>query len=256
MEQMFVVTLREGIEAFLIVAITIAYLRKTGRDALLPPVWWGAGAAVLLSVILGVFLAEYAVQPVWEGVLAVTAAAMVISMVIYMMRTARHLRANIGNQVEAAMQKPDRGAWIGIFLFVLIMMTREGMETALITATLARQTGSGPLLAGAVLGTLAAGGVAWLWSRYGHRVNLALFFQVTSIFLFLFAAQLLLYGFHEFTEAGVLPIINNEYWHEATEQWAEGTYGQMFTYLLVLLPAAWLVVAHVRGNRIFQVVRS
>ena len=62
MEQMFVVTLREGIEAFLIVAITIAYLRKTGRDALLPSVWWGAGAAVLLSVILGVFLAEYAVD--------------------------------------------------------------------------------------------------------------------------------------------------------------------------------------------------
>jgi len=256
MEQMFVVTLREGIEAFLIVAITIAYLRKTGRDALLPPVWWGAGAAVLMSVILGAFLAEYAVKPLWEGILAVTAAAMVISMVIYMMRTARHLRANIGSQVEAAMREPDRSAWIGIFLFVLLMMTREGMETALITATLVRQTGSGPLLAGAVLGTIAAGGVAWAWSRYGHRVNLALFFQVTSIFLFLFAAQLLFHGFHEFTEAGALPVINNEYWHEATEQWAEGTYGQIFTYCLVLLPAVWLVVAHMRGQKIFQTASS
>src|SRR5512132_2030251 len=126
---MFVVTLREGIEAFLIVAITIAYLRKTGRDALLAPVWWGAGAAVLMSVILGVFLAEYAVKPVWEGTLAVAAAAMVISMVIYMVRAARHMRASIGKGVEAAIQAPGRGAWIGIFLFVLFMMTREGMET-------------------------------------------------------------------------------------------------------------------------------
>lgn len=256
MEQMFVVTLREGIEAFLIVAIAIAYLRKTGRDALLPPVWWGAGAAVLLSVILGVFLAEYAVTPMWEGLLAVAAAAMVISMVVYMLRAARHMRANIGKGVEAAMQAPGRGAWIGIFLFVLFMMTREGMETALITATLARQTGSAPLLAGAVFGTVAAAGVAWLWSRYGHRVNLALFFQVTSIFLILFAAQLLLHGFHEFTEVGALPGINNEYWHETTEQWADGAYGQIFSYCLVLLPTAWLVAAHLRGNRIFQTVGS
>ena len=256
MEQMFVVTLREGIEAFLIVAITIAYLRKTGREALLPPVWWGTAAAVLMSIVLGVFLAEHAVTPVWEGVLAIAAAAMVISMVIYMLRTARHMRANIGKGIEAAVQAPNRGAWIGIFLFVLLMVTREGMETALITATLARQSSSGPLLVGAVLGTLAAAGVAWAWSRYGHRVNLALFFQVTSIFLFLFAAQLVLYGFHEFTEVGVLPLINNEYWHETTEQWAEGTYGQIFTYMLVLLPAAWLVAAHLRGNRIFQTVGS
>lgn len=255
MEQMFVVTLREGIEAFLIVAITIAYLRKTGRDALLAPVWWGAGAAVLMSVILGVFLAEYAVKPVWEGTLAVAAAAMVISMVIYMLRAARHMRTNIGKGVEAAIQSPGRGAWIGVFLFVLFMITREGMETALITATLVRQTGSGPLLAGAVFGTFAAAGVAWAWSRYGHRVNLALFFQVTAIFLILFAAQLLLHGFHEFTEVAVLPI-DNEHWHEVTEQWADGTYGQVFSYCLVLLPAAWLVAAHFRGQRIFQTVSS
>jgi|SRR5882672_729906 len=254
MGQMFVVTLREGIEAFLIVAITVAYMRKTGRDALLPPVWWGTGAAALLSIILGVFLAEFAVQPVWEGLLAVAAAAMVISMVIYMLRAARHLRANIGNRVEAAMNEPGHGAWIGIFLFVLLMMTREGMETALITATLARQTGSGQLLAGAVLGIFAAAGLAWAWSRYGHRVNLALFFQVTSIFLILFAAQLLFYSFHEFTEAGALPL-DNQYWHDATEEWAQGTYGQLVTYGLVLLPVAWLIVAHLRGQKIIQAAR-
>jgi high-affinity iron transporter len=248
MDQMFVVTLREGIEAFLIVAITIAYLRKTGRPALLSPVWWGVGAAALLSIMLGAFLAEYAVQPVWEGALAAAAGAFVVTMVVYMMRTAKHLRAEIGNRVEAAAGEPGRGPWIGIFLFVLLMITREGMEMALITATLARQTGSAELLTGATAGIAAAAGLAWAWSRYGHRVNLALFFQVTSIFLLLFAAQLFLYSFHEFTEAAVLPL-DNRYWHDATEAWAEGKYAQIVTWGLVLLPLAWLIVAHLRGRK-------
>lgn len=251
MGQMFVITLREGIEAFLIVAITAAYLRKTGRETLLPAVWWGTGAAALLSILLGAFLAEFAVQPFWEGMLAAAAAVMVISMVVYMMQAAKHLRTEIGRRVEAAAGEPGQGAWIALFLFVLLMMTREGMEMALITATLARQTGSAPLLIGAALGILMAAGLAWTWSRYGHRVNLALFFQVTSIFLLLFAAQLLLYSFHEFTEARAFPI-DNQYWHDATEEWAEGTYAQFFTYALVLLPLAWLIVAHLRGGKIVK----
>lgn len=251
MAQMFVVTLREGIEAFLIVAITMAYLRRTGRTALLPPAWWGTGAAVLLSLILGAFLAEYAVQPVWEGALAATAAALVISMVIYMMRASRRLRAEIAGRIEEAAQRPGHGAWIGVFLFVLLMVTREGMEMALITATLARQMGSGQLLAGAALGILLAAGLAWAWSRYGRRVNLALFFQATSLFLLLFAAQLLLHSFHELTGAAVLPV-NNEYWHEVTEDWAEGFYAQVITYGLVLLPLAWLLVARLRARKIVQ----
>ena len=79
--------------------------------------------------------------------------------------------------------------------------------------------------------------LAWAWSRYGRRVNLALFFQVTSIFLLLFALQLLLYSFHELTEAHALPI-DNEYWNEATEAYAEGVYAQIYSIALVLIPAA------------------
>src|SRR6185436_14738091 len=78
MEQMLVVTLREGIEMFLIVAIAAAYLRKSGREALLPAVWWGTGAALLASFVLGVWLAEVAVLPIWQGALATVAAALVI----------------------------------------------------------------------------------------------------------------------------------------------------------------------------------
>jgi high-affinity iron transporter len=237
---MLVFTLREGIEAFLIVAIAATYLKKTGRAALLPAVWWATGAAVLLSTLLGVFLAEVAVQPIWEAVLALVAAVLVISMVVYMLKHAKKLRGEMGVRLEAAALSAGTGAWIGVFLLVLVMITREGMEMAFIAATLARQAESVPLFWGALIGIALAAALAWAWSRYGHRVNLALFFQVTSIFLILFALQLCVYAFHEATEANVLPI-DNAYWHIATEPYGpEGEYGSMLTYALVLIPALWL----------------
>lgn len=251
MEQMFVVTLREGIEAFLIVAFAATYLIKTGREALLPAVWSGAVTAVAASIVLGVWLADSAVQPAWGGLLASVAALLVISMVVYMMRMAQHLRTEIGAKLETAARKPGVGAWIGVFLFVVLMITREGMEAAFITAALARQAGASSLLWGALLGILAASALALAWVRYGHRVNLRLFFQVTSIFLVLFSVQLLVYGFHEFTEAGMLPI-DNAYWHQATEDWAEGAYAQIYGTLLVLAPLAWLAWAGWRGRRMPQ----
>jgi high-affinity iron transporter len=244
---MFVITLREGIEAFLIVAIALAYLRKTGRTALVPAVFWGTGVAVALSATLGVMLAEYAVQPLWEGVLALIAVVLVVSMVVYMLRTARHLRAAIGQKLEVAAQKTGIGAWLGVFAFTVLMITREGMETAFLINAVALQTGSHELFAGAVIGTALAALLAWAWSRYGHRVNLALFFQVTSIFLLLFCVQLVVYSFHEFTEARALPI-DNEYWHDTTEAYAEGVYAQIYSLALVIVPAVWLAIAAFRNR--------
>jgi high-affinity iron transporter len=102
---------------------------------------------------------------------------------------------------------------------------------------------------GALIGIALAAALAWGWSRYGHRVNLGLFFQVTSIFLVLFALQLLVYSFHEATEANVLPI-NNQYWHIATEPYGpEGEYGAMLSYALVLLPALWIAWSMFGGKR-------
>lgn len=240
MGQMLVVTLREGIEAFLIVAIAAAYLRKTGRAALLPAVWWGTAVALLASVLLGVFLAEFAVVPLYEGVLAVVAAALVLSMVIYMLKAAKHMRGDIGRKLETAAANPGAAAWFGVFLFVVLMITREGMEMAFITASLVRQVDAVALVPGAIAGVLLAAALAAAWVRWGHRVNLGLFFQVTAVFLVLFAAQLLLYAFHEFTEANALPGMDNAYWHLATEQWAEGAYAQAYSVLLILAPLAWL----------------
>jgi high-affinity iron transporter len=247
MGQMLVVTLREGIEMFLIVAIAAAYLRKTGREVLLPAAWWGAGTALLLSTVLGAFLAEYAVTPLHEGVLALIAAALVISMVVYMLRAAKHLRREIGARLENAATKPGAGAWLGVVLFVLLMITREGMEFAFVAASLVGQTQAAELLAGAFAGLVLAGLLAAAWARYGHRVNLGLFFQVTSIFLILFVVQLLFYAFHELTEANALPI-DNAHWHLATEEWAEGSYANMISIALVLIPLAWLAYASFRAR--------
>jgi high-affinity iron transporter len=246
MGQALLVTLREGIEMFLIVAIAATYLRRTGRASLLSAVAWGASVAVAVSIILGVWLAETAVTPKAESFLALVAAILVISMVIYMLSAAKHLRREIGERLEAAATGPS--AWLAVFLFVVLMITREGMETAFITASLFRQTETAPFVLGAIAGLVLAASLAWAWSRYGHRVDLALFFRVTSVFLLLFAVQLLLYAFHESTEANLLPI-DNAYWHLATEPYGpEGEYGAMLTYALVLVPAAWLAVAGLKSR--------
>ena len=244
MAQILLVTLREGIEMFLIVAIAAAYLRKTGRAALLPAVAWGTGAAVLISVVLGVWLAETAVTPKAESILALIAAALIISMVFYMLRAAKQMSGQIGIRLEAAVARP--GAWVAVFSFVVFMIAREGMETAFITASLFRQTETVPFVAGAIAGLVVAAGLAYAWSRYGHKVDLSLFFRVTSIFLLLFAVQLLVYAFHEATEANLLPI-DNAYWHIATEPYGpEGEYGALLTYALVLVPAAWLALSSMK----------
>jgi len=237
---MLIFTLREGIEAFLIVAIAAAYLRKTGRGALLPAVWSGTAVALALSIVLGGFLAEYAVTPLAEGLLASVAAVLVLSMVAYMLGAAKRMRAAIAEKLEVAAARPGTGAWIGVFLFVLLMITREGMEMAFITASLMQQVETFALVPGALAGALLAALLAAAWVRWGHKVNLALFFQVTALFLAMFALQLLFYAFHEFTETNLLPGIDNAYWHVATEEWAEGTYAQVYSGLMVLVPLAWL----------------
>ena len=250
MGQMLLVTLREGIEMFLIVAIAATYLRKTGRAVLLPAVAWGTATALAASVVLGTWLAEHAVQPKWEALLALVAAVLVISMVVYMLKLARHLRRDIGLKLELAAARPGSGAWLSVFLFVVLMITREGMETAFITASLFRQTETSHFVLGAFGGLALAAALAWAWTRYGQRINLQLFFKVTSIFLVLFALQLVVYAFHEATEAGLLPL-DNAYWHVATEPYGpEGEYGAMLTYALVLVPSVWLLWAAWSNRRL------
>lgn len=246
MAAMLLVSLREGIEMFLIVAIAAAYLRQTARSTLLSAVAWGTGAALVASVVLGVWLAEAAVNPRAEAILSFIAALLVLSMVLYMLRPAKHMRRDIAEHIGKAAARPGRAAWLGVFLFIALMVLREGIETAFLTASLFGQMQPARLVAGAIAGLALAATLAWAWWRYGQRVDLALFFRVTSVFLVLFALQLLLFAFHESTEANLLPI-DNVYWHLATEPYGpEGEYGALLTYALVLVPAAWLALSVVK----------
>jgi high-affinity iron transporter len=239
MLQAFVITLREGLEAFLIVAISLAYLRRTGRAQLARAVHWGIAGSVLVSVVAGVLFQRAANQALWEGVLAIAAAVLVGSLIVHMWRAAKTIKRDIERRLEASAMKPARSAFVGVFLFTLLMITREGMETVLILNAVLFQVRSAVVFAGAAGGLLAAATVAWLWSKYGHRVNLSRFLQVTAVFLLVFVVQLLVYGFHELTEANVLPYSERLHW--ATEPYGpDGRYGQLLTYLLVLLPLAWL----------------
>lgn len=242
MLQAFVITFREGLEAFLIVAISLAYLKKTGRQALLPAVHWGIGVSVLLSVGAGLLLAQANNQALWEGVLALTAALLVASLTMHMWRAGKRMKKEIEGRLEASSLKVGRAAFLGVFGFTLLMITREGMETALLMTQLIFTQQASQIIGGAAAGTVCAAAVAWLWSRYGYRVNLSRFFQVTAVFLLVFVIQLLIYGFHELTEANVFP--NSQPLHDATEAYGpDGVYGQYFTYLLILLPLGWLAVS-------------
>jgi high-affinity iron transporter len=248
MLQAFVVTLREGLEAFLIVAISLAYLKKTGRRALVPAVHWGIVASVVLSIGAGVLLARAANQALWEGVLALVAAVLVASLIVHMWRVGRHIKREIEGRLEASSVKTGAAAFAGVFAFTLLMITREGMETALLMNALLFQVRSMDIIAGAVSGTLVAAFVAWLWSRYGYRVNLGRFFQVTAVFLLVFVVQLVIYGVHELTEANIFP--GSQPWHDATEPFGpDGIYGQYLTYMLVILPLAWLALSNWFGGR-------
>lgn len=242
MIQAFVITLREGLEAFLIVAISLSYLKKTGRQALLPAVHWGIALSVVLSIAAGFLLAQANNQALWEGILAIVAAFLVASLTMHMWRAGKRMKKEIEGRLEASSIRVGRAAFFGVFGFTLLMITREGMETALLMTQLIFTVKSTQVLAGAAAGTICAASIAWLWSRYGYRINLSRFFQVTAVFLLVFVVQLLIYGFHELTEANVFP--NSQPLHEATEAYGpDGVYGQYLTYLLVLLPLAWLVVS-------------
>jgi high-affinity iron transporter len=238
------ITFREGVEALLIVAIALMYLRRTGRAFLAPAIHAGWGAALVLSVLLGVILAKVgSMTPLAEGSLALLAAVLVISCTTHMLKMGRHMKGAIDSKLEQASLKPSAAAYGAVFLFILLMVGREGVETATMIASLAAAGDMQHLVLGGVIGFALAGALAWAWTRYGRRIDLSLFFRVTAVFMVLFSVQLSIYAFHEFAEAGAIPFVNNEYWHEVTEEIAEGTIGQWLSYSLLVAPVGFLLYA-------------
>lgn len=251
MFQTLLICFREGLEGFLVVAIATLYLRRLHLGALVGAIRAGLAASLAGSAALGVVLAQIgALSPVYEGALALLAAAAVAWCVLHMMRAGRGMSQEIANRLERAAQRNGRQAWWAVFGFTVFMVGREGVETATMIASLAASTEARPMAIGGVLGLLLAATIGWLWVRYGQRVQLTRFFRVTAWFLILFALQLLVYALHEFTEAGAVPGIDNAWWHLATEELAEGWIAQLISLSLVVVPTVWLVAAYVHDQRL------
>ena len=240
MWQGFTIALREGIEAFLIIALTLSYLKRTGRIGLSRAVYAGIGVSLVTCAAAGVFFSRAENQPLWEGILALTAAVLVGSLLVYMKRVSAHLRSDIERRIEASAgaASPGRAYW-GVFLFTLLMITREGMETVLLVTTAFFQMKSNAVLLGLLLGVGAAALIAVAWTRLGKGVDLRALLNVSAVFLSLFLIQLVLYGVHELSEAGILPA--SQAVHDATESLGpDGRWGQLLAYLLAAIPTVWL----------------
>lgn len=250
MLQTLMIAFREGLEALLIVAIAALYLRRTGRESLVSAIRAGVVAALVASAALGVVLARVgALSPAWEGLLALVAAVAVTSCTVHMLRMGRHMKKQIDGRLAEATAQEGGAGWWAVFAFALFMVGREGVETATMIASLAGSAELGHMAWGGAIGFALAAWISWLWTRHGHKVNLSRFFQVTAVFMVVFSLQLVLHGFHEFTEAALVPGIDNAWWHAATEDWAEGAAAQAVSVLMVALPSVWLVGAFWKDRR-------
>lgn len=159
MAQAFMIVLREGVEAFLIVAITFAYLRKTLQKPLLRAVVWGIAASIGTSGLLGYLFwkSQGANQPLWEGIFGLVTVVLVTSLVIHMWKVGPRLKQEMENRLEKATAKPTyQASFWGVFLFTTFMVSREGMETALLLL----QIHEPRIVTGIILGILTAGFVA------------------------------------------------------------------------------------------------
>jgi high-affinity iron transporter len=202
------VVLREGFEASLIVGIVLAFLDRTGRRDGFWPVWLGAGAALLVSVAVGALLfvvgaeLDGTSEMVFEGCAMLFAAGLLTWMVFWMRRQARTIRHDLESQVEHALAN---GSALGLALVAFVGVLREGVETALFL--FGTVEGSNRLLAAtsAAVGLAAAVALGYIFYKGAARLNLRLFFTVTSVLLLLFAGWLLAQGLHELSEAGVIP---------------------------------------------------
>jgi len=209
----YLIGLREGLEASLVVCILIAYLVKTGRKDAIRPIWIGISVAVLIAMGFG-FVLEFGsqeltfqAQEALGGSLSVVAVGLVTWMVFWMRRTARHLRSELHDKLDAALAMGTGALVATAFLAV----GREGLETALFVwaSVHAASDGTPRPLIGVALGLATAVFLGWLFYRGALKINLAKFFTWTGAMLVVVAAGVLAYGFHDLQEAGWLPGLTN-----------------------------------------------
>jgi high-affinity iron transporter len=210
----YLIGLREGLEATLVVSILIAFLVKSDRRDRLPQVWGGVGLAVALSVFFGwllsytstTLLQRYEHRELFEAVTSVLAVAFVTWMIFWMRKAARSIAGDLRSRLTDALAVGS----IAVAVMAFLAVVREGLETALIfySAVQGASVNGGPLYA--LLGGIAtAVAIGWLMVATAVRINLSVFFTWTGALLILVAAGILKYGVHDFQEADVLPGLNN-----------------------------------------------
>ena len=207
----FLIALREGVEASLVVGIILVYLSRTGRAHLARYAWYGVAAAVALSLGIAIALERWQIsEDGFEGVLLLAAAAFVITMIVWMNRVARHLKKEIEQKVEAYAVRAGKAAGWGIFAFVFLMVVREGAELALILRAVELSTEGLQTWIGTLAGIAAAVAVGVFFFKGTLRIPLQRFFAATSVILMLVVFQLALTGLHELSEAQWLPSSKTE----------------------------------------------
>ena len=212
MLQAFIITLREGVEAALIVGITLAYLTKIGRADLRKAVYAALGAAFVGSIGIAVVISRLNWnEDVFEGWIMLAAAFFVVTMVIFMMKTGLRLKGEIEGKIGLlAGLGAEKDAWIGLFFFVFLMVLREGAETVLILSAVSLNPTELMSFLGTLLGVLAAVAFGVMFVKGSVRIKLQKFFRITTAILFLVAAQLVIAGLHELSESGVIPSSKRE----------------------------------------------
>jgi FTR1 family protein len=225
MLQAFIITLREGVEAALIVGITLVYLTKIGRAELRKTVYAALGAAFLGSIGVAVVISRaHLNEDVFEGWVELIAAFFVVTMVVFMMKTGRKMKGQIEGKVGLL---AGNDAWFGLFIFIFLMVLREGAETVLILAGVSLNSTELMSFLGTLLGLIAAIAFGVMFVKGSVRINLQKFFRVTTAIMFLVAAQLIISGLHELSEAGFIasskremaiigPIVSNDWFFFVT----------------------------------------
>ncbi len=236
----YLIGLREGLEAALVVSILIAYLVKTDNRAKLPLVWAGVAVAVGVSILFGAALTftsqslSFQAQEAFGGIMSIIAVGFVTWMIFWMRRTARGLSGELRNKMDAAIN--IGGVAVAIMAFIAV--AREGLETSLFIWAAVQSTGSGsaPLI-GAALGLLTAVVLGYLFYKGAVKINLSKFFTWTGFALILIAAGVLAYGVHDLQEAGILPGLNSVAW-DATAAIPPGSwYGSLLKGIFNISPA-------------------
>ena len=209
----YLIGLREGLEAALVVGILIAYLVKTERRDLVRVVWAGVAFAAAVSIGFGALLTfgpsglSFEAQEAIGGTLSIIAVGLITWMIFWMARMARYMKAELHARLDDAIN----GGAVAVFVVAILAVGREGLETALylwVGAQAAQTTSAAPLL-GAVLGLATSFLIGWAIYRGALKLNLRVFFAWTGLFLIVVAAGVLAYGVHDLQEAGILPGLNN-----------------------------------------------